>query len=429
MMSLLAYNLLFPTAFLFFLPGLIFKLIMRGGHKNTYWERFGFFSKDIRGRISRMSNPVWIHAVSVGESQMAVDFIKLWAGMSPGRQFVLSTTTTTGQELARSKVLPSVPVIFCPIDFWPFVAAALRLVRPSMLVIFETELWPNLISMTARSGAKVALVNARMSDHSFKGYRRASWFLRPFMRRISLVCAQTEMDVQRYSGVCPALRIERTGTMKFDQPIPGDLPALELDPVFGGDERVLLLGASTHPGEERLLAQTFLSLRKKVPGLKLALVPRHAERGAEVAGVLKELGVPYLRRSNGERWGAGMADCLLADTTGELMSFIAAADIVVMGKSLAGNTGGHNVIEPALLGKPVVSGWEMVNFRFVRDTLVAKDALVTVKSDSELEAALEALALSPDRRSKIGGDARSAIVEHCGATRRTIEHLEGLLCK
>ncbi len=426
-MILFLYNLLFPLVLLCFVPGIVYKLLTRGGHKKSFGERFGFFSKEAKERLAKLSHPIWIHAVSVGETQLAIDFIKRWLASDPSRQIVLSTTTTTGQELARSKAPSSVPVIFCPLDFSLAVGATLRLVRPSLLVIFETELWPNLITMTRRRGAKVVLVNARMSDRSHKGYLRAAWFLRPFLKDISLVCAQTDVDVQRYASVCPGLRIERTGTMKFDQPLPDKLPVVELDGVFGAAPRMVLLGASTHPGEERFMALTFLALKREFQSLRLIIVPRHAERGAEIAATLKELGIAYLRRSSGERQGGGSVDCLLADTTGELMSFFAAADIVVMGKSLAGNEGGHNVIEPALLGKPVVSGWGMTNFRFVRDALVAKDALVTVPSDSELEGALGRLLRSPEERQRIGGNARNAILEHCGATRKTIELLENIV--
>ena len=176
-MLIFLYNLVMPLAFLFFLPGLIIKLIKRSGHKDTYWERFGIYSDDMKSRLKSLSCPVWVHAVSVGETQIAVSFIKQWKESNPYINFVLSTTTTTGQALARQNAPKDVAVIFCPIDFSWAVKKILKLMRPKILVLFETEIWPNMIHEASKYGTKVVQVNARISDHSFKGYNRFKFLL------------------------------------------------------------------------------------------------------------------------------------------------------------------------------------------------------------------------------------------------------------
>ncbi|OGV49879.1 MAG: hypothetical protein A2X49_07480 [Lentisphaerae bacterium GWF2_52_8] len=424
-LMLLFYNILFPLAFLAFVPGLLYKLWKRDGHKKSYWERFALFSEEKIKVLRDREGCVWIHAVSVGETMIALALLSEWQKSSPERRFVLSTTTTTAQALAISKAPKNVPVFFCPLDFLPFVSKTISLIRPSMLVIFETEIWPSLILETCHNEAKVALVNARMSDHSVKGYRRMSFFFGPLLSKLSLVAAQSEEDAKRFSSICEGLSPEVSGNMKFDQKLPANMAPIELDACFGKTPRIVLLGASTHPGEERLLTSTFKSLKTRHPELKLILVPRHAERGAEIATELELQNLSFLRRSNGSP-SAGPVDCLLADTTGELLSFIAAADIVVMGKSLAGHDEGHNLIEPALLSKPIVTGAVLKNFRFVLEVLRQKEALVTVSSDAELEESLEKLIATPSRRLELGAKACAAIEEHKGAIIKTIKLLEGL---
>ena len=165
------YNLVLPLAFLFFVPTLIIKFIKRSGYKDTYLQRFGIFSGEVKTKLEGLSRSVWVHAVSVGEAQIAVRFIKQWKESNPEIDFVLSTTTTTGQALARQKAPKDVVVIFCPIDFSWAVKKVLNMMRPRVLVLFETEIWPNMIYESNKFGAKVVQVNARISDHSFKWYR------------------------------------------------------------------------------------------------------------------------------------------------------------------------------------------------------------------------------------------------------------------
>ena len=424
------YNLLFPVVFLAYLPGLLLKYARRGGAKSNYSERFGMFSRGKREELSKLKNPVWVHAVSVGETVVALSMIKRWLERSPGLEFVLSTTTTTGQALARSRAPEGVAVIFCPLDYFLFTRRTLRLVRPRMLVIFETEIWPNLIHGAKSLGAEVALVNARMSDNSHRGYKRFSWIFAPILRELSFVGAQSEMDAERFKDICGDLDVVVSGNMKFDQPPPTakdlELASPGLDEVFGAAPRRVLLAASTHPGEEELLGRIFASLKRDRPDLRLVVVPRHAERGAEIAETLGKLGLKFVRRSTGEGVD-GKAEVLLADTTGELLAFIAASDIVVMGKSFAGHDEGHNIIEPAALGKPVLTGDVARNFRQTLAALTGADAVVAVPGDGKLEGAIVELLDNPDKCAALGERARAAVDKERGATDKTIDLCEKTL--
>ena len=418
---LLIYNLFFPLVFLFFLPGLIVKLIRRSGYKKTYLERFGIFSAARRRELKEWRGATWLHAVSVGETNLTLPLLKAWAEAEPDRKFILSTTTTTAQEIARTRTDPArVKVIFCPIDWCFFVWSAMRLIRPAKLVIFETELWPQLISSAKRSGAKLMLANTRISDHSFRGYRRFRIFIAPMLRKFDHICAQTELDRERLLTIAPGIddRISVCGNIKFDQAPPSgdgaDFPA-----IFGENGITVLLAASTHNPEEPLILDTFMALRQEFPALRLVLVPRHAERGGDIEKLIRDRALTYHRRSNDTGDKAGFA-VLLADTTGELARLIKGADLIIMGKTLAGNNEGQNIIEPALMGKPVVCGAHLKNFRQALDALVKGDAVMRVMKDDDLTDAVRGLLADPEKRRVLGERARAVMLKSRGALEKVL---------
>ncbi|MCK5844221.1 MAG: 3-deoxy-D-manno-octulosonic acid transferase [Victivallales bacterium] len=423
------YNLLFPIAFLFFLPGMLLKLIRRGGEKRGFGERFAIFAKTKAKRLEEFKGAVWVHSVSVGETTIALGMIEVWLERSPDMRFVLSTTTTTGQALAHSRAPKNVEVIFCPIDFLPFTRFTVKRLQPSMLVIFETEIWPNLIGVTHSIGVPVVLVNARISDKSAAGYRHFSFFFAPVLRKLSLICAQTELDAERFKAVDETLEPVVCGNMKFDQKPPAKIADVDLTAYFGNEPVRIIMAASTHFGEEKLIAAVFKRLRKSRPDLRLVIVPRHAERGGEISAELNSAGLKLARRSlqSDGAADASPVDVLLADTTGEMLSFIATSAVVVMGKSLAGHKEGHNILEPAILAKPVVTGRELRNFRFVLKTMVEADAVATVADEAELEQALAKLLDDPEAAAALGKRAEAAVAKQKGAIKRTIELCEKLL--
>lgn len=426
---LLIYRLFFPLAFLFFLPGLIIKLIRRSGYKKTYAERFGIFSRERREELRNWRGAVWIHAVSVGETNLALTVLKSWTAAEPDRRFVLSTTTTTAQEIARNKAPAQVKVIFCPVDSFFIVRRVLNLLQPSALVIFETELWPNMIVMAHRRGIRTALVNARISDRSFRGYRRFRFFFRPVLSAFDSIGVQTPLDRDRLTEIDPALagKLTVTGNIKFDQ-TPPEGPGFDFSSVFGPDFDSVIVAASTHHPEETLILSAFRELRKTFPRVRLTIVPRHAERGNEIEKQIVSAGFRYLRRSSGTGSG-GTPDVLLADTTGELVGFLKSADLVIMGKTLAGNDEGQNIIEPAVLGRPIVCGPKLRNFRQAIDALKKHHAVRIAETDDGLAPALTELISNPEKARALGKAASETMLENRGALERTLQLLKDLPSK
>ncbi len=424
---LFIYNILFPVAFLFFVPGIIVKLIRRGGVKHSFAERFAIFADEKRKRLEACQGCIWVHSVSVGETVLALALIKAWREASPSRGFVLSTTTTTGQKVAQDGAPADVPVIFCPLDLRCLVRKVISILRPKALVILETEIWPNMICEARKSGAAAILVNARISDRSAGGYRRMSFFFSPVLRKLSLVCVQTGLDAERIRSIEKKISPEICGNMKFDQSLGEPEEKINISGIFGSGESTVILAASTHPGEEKMIIEVFKSLKRKHKHIKLVIVPRHAERGQQIESLIKAAGLPFARRSTGLVSDPRSCDVLLADTTGELPAFMRSSDIVIMGKSLAGHDEGHNIIEPAMLGKPVVTGCELRNFRQVLKLLRDDNAVVTVADRDELENELDSLAGDSSRRENLGKQALEAVRRHCGATERTIQLCEKIL--
>lgn len=418
------YNLFLPLGFLFFLPGLIFKYRNRGGWKSTYGERFGRFSSERIAELKSFQGAVWIHAVSVGENVVALSMIRNYIKSHPERKFVISTTTTTGQELARKNCPENCTVIFAPVDFRFIVRKTMNLIKPSMLVIFETELWPNLIWECSKRDIPLALVNGRISDHSCRGYVKFKCFFRPLLEKFNIMMMQSAEDEKRVLSVAPEAKTLVTGNLKFDQQIPEDLGDPEYENCFGTG-KIILLGASTHSGEEALIAESFVSLKKEFPDLKLVLVPRHAERAEDVIAELDKLELKWHRRTAGVC--AETVDVLLADTTGEMLKLMSKADVVIMGKSLAGHDEGHNLIEPALLRKTIVTGHVLRNFRTLLDLLSSGDSVVLIRCDGELTAKLCEVLKSPELRRTLGDRAYELIAASRGATDRSVCELEKLI--
>ena len=428
---LLVYNVLFPVLFLLYLPFYLLKLRRRGEFRRGFGERFGLYRSSQRVRLRAIPRPVWVHAVSVGEAVAALGFIRRWQEREPDQGFVLSTTTNTGQSLARRQAPEGVVVIYYPLDWWPCVRRALAVIQPRLLVIFETEIWPTMLLTARARHIPTALVNARISDHSARGFSRFRCIFRPVLRALGVVCAQTAEDARRISVVSgdrPPIHV--CGTMKFDQ-VP-DVQGQDLGPlfdrVFGPGERLLLCGASTHSGEEDVLLRAWQDLREQHPTLKLVLVPRHIERTGEVAATCVDAGVPHHRLTAVRVAPPGEppltpAPVLIVNTTGELVSFLAAADVVYMGKSMAGNFGGHNLIEPAIFGKPIVFGPHMDNFREVARLFREANAALQVADETALQAALARLFAEPAERQRLGQAARALVEQQRGTMDRTIELL------
>ncbi len=427
-LALIAYNLLFPVLYLLYLPFYLRKLSRRGNWRQGFWERFGGFKKEKKARLRAMGGPVWVHAVSVGETVAALSFIRTWQERDPSLRFVLSTTTSTGQMMARKKAPEGVEVIYFPIDVIPCLWRAFSVIRPSKLVIFEVEIWPNTIRMATCRGIPVSLVNCRMSDNSSAGYAKHRWLFQRIFACFKVIAVQTEQDAKRVEAILGSRdAVTVCGTMKFDQ-VPDrqgeDMGAL-LDRVFPKD-RLVFCAASTHAPEEAIMARVTKKLAVDFPAFRVVLVPRHQERAPEVEAALKEEGIDYvllsrLRELDGEQ----QTTILVVNTTGELMNFLSACDISFTGKSLAdyGGDGGHNIIEPAIFGKPVLHGPAMENFRDVAQIFREEESAVQVADEAELESLLRKLIEDAEERQRLGNAARKTVESRRGAIARTIDLL------
>lgn len=430
---LIIYNLLFPVAFILYLPVFIIKLLKRGGVDRAYFQRFGIFTADVRRDLRKLDNPVWVHAVSVGEVVAACTFIKRWQESRPDHSFVLSTSTTTGYAMARRKLPDNCRLIYCPLDFYPFVLNTLRLVRPRMLVIFEVEIWPNLLRLSNRRQIPAVLVNARMSDRSACGYAKHRKIFRPLFACFSVICAQSEEDRKRILNVVgEEVPVHVCNSMKFDQlPLPAEVTGGYQEEVlktaFGEGDMVVWTAASTHAGEEEIMVDVFQNLRKTMPGLKLVLVPRHHERSAEVEKLLNRREIPYNRYTELEKktsdYSAKTKDCLLVNTTGVLLEFLELSDFVFMGKSLGDNHGGHNIIEPAIFAKPVLHGPNLENFQLVRECFRENNATWEVADAEELRKAVDRLTRDEKLRDDLGRRAKATVDQYRGAVDRTLARI------
>ena len=416
------YNLFWPIGLLFFLPGYLMKMARRGGYREKFCQRFGIYDHEVQERlaVSRGKGSTWLHAVSVGEVNIALKLAKALRSLDPDLRAVLTTTTTTGFALANKNAPPWIEVMYTPLDYWPIMRRAFSVICPAKIVLVEAEIWPNLAAGAHARRIPLALVNARLSPRSEKRFRRFRFFVAPTFRLLDLICAQEPDDVDRWVALgVERSRIRHTGSIKYD---PADLDrsggAQEIGHVAAvGFERPVLFGGSTHPGEEEILARLFLNLRIKFPSLRLFIAPRHVERLREIRAQLEALSLQVQLASESLNHGKAEPDCVLVDTTGELQRWYGIATVVFTGKSLTAH-GGQNPVEPIIARKPVVFGPHMENFATLVKSLVSKNGAIQVHDADSLELAIEKLLGDSESRDRLVENARAVVTEHQGATAR-----------
>ncbi len=453
------YNLLWPIGLLFFLPGYFLKMIRRGGYREKFGQRLGIYDCDVRARLSKQRS-TWLHAVSVGEVNVALKLANALRTLEPDLRCVLTTTTTTGFALARKNAPPWIEVMYTPLDYWPVMRRAFSVIRPARILLIEAEVWPNLVAFARGYRIPTALVNARLSPRSEKRFRRFRFIVAPTFRLLDLVCVPENEDADRWV----ALRVSRdrirvTGSIKYD-PVglgrinpavelfgvppsggsaddslaesPGRLkpelrtPSAEVQestdevplPRFDPKHPLVLFGGSTHHGEEEILATVFVRLRQQFSSLRLFIAPRHVERLREIRTRLDALRL-HVRLASELRGRQEIndADCVLLDTTGELQRWYHIATVVFMGKSLTAH-GGQNPVEPILAGKPVVFGPHMENFTILARQLVAQNGAIEVRDVDSLERIIVKLLRDSGARQRLVQNAREVLSAHEGATAR-----------
>ena len=403
------YNLLFAAVYPFLLPGFLVRMLRRGGYAARMGDRFALYPDDVLAKFregqsgTHAPSFIWIHAVSVGEVQVAGQLMREWRKAEPSVRFCFSTTSSTGWKMAEKEVSARDVLVYNPLDFPNFVKSALKTVRPRAIVLTESEIWPNFIWTARRYRIPVFLINARVSDRSAPRYRAARWFFGDVLSSFARIFAQSDLDAERLVAAgAPKRIVEVSGSFKFDVAHRNEAKERKLREWIGPGR--ILLGGSTWPGEDEALLRIYSSLatsqlhNPSTPQpLKLVLAPRHFEKADAVEANIKSAGFSCIRRSRGEHVGQSSVDTqphnhttpqplapvFLADTTGELMGLYGIADVVFVGKSLCEH-GSQNMIEPCLCGKPTAVGPFTENFRPVMSDLLAADAIMQVKDEAEL---------------------------------------------
>lgn len=414
------YRLLLPVLFVAAFPGWLVKMARRGGFGSGLRERLSIYRTPID---YEPCGAVHLHAVSVGETLLALKLLREWRRAVPEQKFVLATGTATGHAVAREAELEDVRVVYAPLDFRWMVRRYLKRFEPAQIVLVEGEAWPHLLLLAKRAGIPVRLVNARMSPRSQRRYRKFGPWIRPVFSQLDRVGVQESADaaVWQELGVSSA-NVRVTGSLKFD---PGTGAHPEKREAFGamlaefGGSRPVILAASTHAGEEPMIAS---AIREADPEALPVIVPRHAERRTEVKAQLVAAGFEVVLRSQFVAPSESSKACLVVDSTGELRDWTAHADVVVIGKSFLG-TGGQNPCEGVLAGKPVVFGPHMENFEPLATDLTLSGGCLRV-SDGDALSEILRRALHPDAVLRDGMEAaRAVLIRHGGATARTIELL------
>jgi 3-deoxy-D-manno-octulosonic-acid transferase len=441
-------NVFYLLLILFTLPWFLWQAVRKGKYREGYAAKF-------LGLVPRREGDktcLWLHAVSVGEVNLLAPLIKRIHQQRPDWQCLVSTTTATGRELAEKK-FPDLTIFYCPLDFTWAVSAAMRRIRPNVLVLTELELWPNLIRAARKSGARVAIINGRMSEKSFRGYNRLRPLIARILRRIDLIAVQDQSYAQRFRHLgAHHHAIHVTGSMKYDgaqtdcaNPAIRRLAALA---GFASGDIIFLAGSTQEP-EESIVLEIFRRLSVEFPRLRLVLVPRHPHRFEEVARLLDQSGLAWQRRTalkettitagatvqlspkrcssspQQESSGHDTARILLVDVVGELGAWWGTAEIAFVGGSF-GRRGGQNMIEPAAYGAAVSFGPNTWNFRDIVAALLAHDAAVQVADAAALERFVRRCLEDPDYAVNLGHRAKSFVQSQLGATERTFDLLLSL---
>jgi 3-deoxy-D-manno-octulosonic-acid transferase len=427
-LPLLIYNFFFPLVLLTMLPGLARRMIRRGNYRRKFGQRFGRYDEPTRLRLGA-GDWVWVHSISVGETLLALRLIGQMRELRPDLRVVLSTTTSTGFAVAEENESEWLEAIYNPIDSWPLARRALEAVRPERLIFIEA-VWPNLLAQAAARGIPTALV-ARLSPRSEARFRRFRFLTGPIFLLLDAISVQEPDDIARWESLgAEAEQIHVTGNIKFDRLARKDDRGAQFRALL---ERLcvpagapVLLGGSTFPGEEGMLARICARLRETFPGLFLIIVPRHVERASEAAAEVTGAGLSFaLRSAAAER--ETPPDCLLVNTTGELRAWYEVATVVFIGKSMSpAATGGQNPIEPVFAGKPVLFGPHMENFRAVVSRLIEGEAAIEARDEAALEEAIAGLLGEPERREALARRALGIVAAHEGATERTARVVLGM---
>jgi 3-deoxy-D-manno-octulosonic-acid transferase len=419
------YNALATFVLLIGLPFSPLLCLLGKRYRMGLGERLGFYGRAVRDAV-KGSRPVWIHAASVGEILAATGLVEQIKQRFPSQRILISAFTCTGYELARGTFTREA-VIFFPLDHPWIVKRALLTFDPSLMVFLETEIWPNMLRWAHRRGVPTLLLSGRLSLRSFNKYNLLSWFFRDVLRNFTFIGMQTEDDANRAQqlGVNP-LRVTVTGNVKLAGSANGPEPqkeALDWADVKNNSPgwRVLVAGSS-HRGEEEILLDVYRRLKQRFPDFKMVLAPRHPQRFAEVERLLKASGLAFEKKSRTNGHNFLLPDLLLLDTLGELATFYAAGDIAFVGGSLV-DVGGHNVLEPARVRRPILFGPYMANFAALAREMKKRGGAIEVRGAEDLISAITELLNNANKRVAMGEAAYQVATDGGRTGERTFEVL------
>jgi len=421
------YNIVFSIFFVLSSPYYFMRMQRRGNWQRGFAQRLGRFDAKLKQAITNRQR-LWIHAVSVGEVGVCTQLIQALEPRLPNIKIVVSTTTTTGMEELERRLPSHISRIYYPIDYRRCVSHALNTIRPEAIILVEAEIWPNFIWKARDMGIPLFLVNARLSERSYPRYKRFGFLFRRFFAAFAGVGAQNEADADKLRQLgCRSESIHVVGSLKFDAAKLDERRVVDVRGMLGqlgvAENARILVAGSTHAGEEALLAEIFLRLRKRFDDLFLILVPRHFERSRDVARELQSRGVRFVYRTELTRstqYKPGEIQCLLVNTTGELKHFYQQASLIFIGKSITAQ-GGQNPIEPGALGKAMIFGPHMQNFAEVVRSFLSKDGAVQVRDAAELETKLAELLSNEQLRNQLGTNAVEVVRDNQGAIERTVD--------
>ncbi|MCX5697970.1 MAG: 3-deoxy-D-manno-octulosonic acid transferase [Candidatus Omnitrophica bacterium] len=421
----IVYDLIFLFISIFYLPVYLF----RGKFHRGFLLRLGRLPRGLK-----LDRPIWVHAVSVGEAIMVRPLIEKLRQEFPGKHFVISTVTPTGNKIAKGLAREKDLVTYLPLDFSFIVRGVIDHIDPCLFVIAETELWPNLIWSLSRKKIPVVVVNGRISDASFRGYRAIKFLLGTFLNKVTKYLMQSARDETRLLALgVKKDKVQATGNMKFDN---ADCVGVKKDYAeFRGklnlrpEERLLVAG-STHPGEEVVVLSAYKKLAENSGGLRLLIAPRHPQKAKEISRLVLKYGfhpvfISELNQSLTPHY-LPLTTIFILDTVGQLMNYYAIADIVFMGGSLI-KKGGHNILEPALFAKPILFGRYMFNFRDIADLFLQNHGAILVQRKEELPLKLKFLLDNPALMLQLGKAAQELVLNNQGAADRNLHIIKGLM--
>lgn len=418
----LIYNLLLFLILLIYSPILIYKQITNQNKKNIK-ELFGFYSKNLKF-LTENEKVIWIHAVSVGETVAASPIVKELKKELPDYKIIFSTTTYTGQNMAHQIIKDADSIIYFPFDFPFAVKKALKTINPELIMIIETELWPNFIRIAKNKDHKIIYANGRISDSSFKKYKYLGSIMPKMLNQIDVLAMQSEEDKNKIIelGANPE-KTFNLGNTKFDQNY-SDISQKERNAYRKKfkitQNNLVFVAGSTHDDEEKHLIQIYKDLKKEFPSLYFILAPRDIERADEIEEIFKKNKIQFMKKSELKNQSPEKIDILILNTIGELAQIYSLADLVFVGGSMIGK-GGHNILEPAAQGKLVFFGQDMSNFKDSRDLLLENKTGIQVKNYEQLKEKMAYYLNNQKQLFKIGQKSKKIIAKNQGASKRIVE--------